>query len=103
MVIPGKFYPKKLYEWVKFWVKKFSIRERGLRFGLKNHKRPFWDVGRNFFFLWKQKLNIVFLGVAFTGEYREIAIVSTLFRDYSQNSKNPNFSSFFLVLTVIPK
>ena len=85
MVIPGKFYPNKLYEWVKFWVKKFSIRERGLRFGLKNHNRPFWDVGRNFFFLWKQKLNIVFFGVEFTGDYREIAIISTLFRDHSRN------------------
>ena len=56
MVIPGKFYPKKLYEWVKFWVKKFWIRERGLRFGLKNHKRPFWDVGRNFFFFVETKV-----------------------------------------------
>ena len=45
----------------------------------------------------------LFFGVEFTGDYRDVAIISTLFRDHSQNSKNPNFSSFFLLLTVIPK
>ena len=59
MVIPGNFYRKKLYK-LNFEKKKFSIPERGLRFGLKIGKRPFWDVGRNFFFLWKKKLIIVF-------------------------------------------
>ena len=57
----------------------------------------------NFFFLWKRKILIVFFGVEFTGDYRDVAIISTLFRDRSQNSKNPNFSSFFLLLTVITK
>ena len=44
-----------------------------------------------------------FFGVKFTGDYRSVAIIPSLFRDHSQNSKNPNFSSFFLLLTVITK
>ena len=55
------------------------------------------------FFFVENKLIIVFLGVKFTGDYRGVAIISTLFRDHSQNSKKPNFPSFFLLLTVIPK
>ena len=48
-----------------------------------------------FFYFWKKKLTIVFFGVKFTGDYRNVAIISTLFRDDSQNSKQPSFSSFF--------
>ena len=44
-----------------------------------------------------------FFGVKCTGDYRNVAIIPTLFRDHSQNSKKPNFSSFFLLLTVISK
>ena len=72
--------------------KKFSFPERGLRFGLKIRKRPFSDVWRNFFFFMEKKLIIVFFGVEFTGDDRNVAIISTLFRDHSQNSKKPNFS-----------
>ena len=56
-----------------------------------------------FFFLWKKKSIIVFFGVKFTGDSRDVAIISTLFRHHSQKSKKPNFSSFFRLLTVIPK
>ena len=86
-----------------FKKKKFSIPERGLRFDLKIDKRPFWDAGRNFFFFLEKKVIIVFFGVKFTGDYRDLAIISTLFRDHSQNSKKPNFSSFFRLFTVISK
>ena len=55
------------------------------------------------FFFRKKKLIIVFFGVEFTGDYRDVAIISTLFVDHSQNSKNPNFPSFFRLLTVILK
>ena len=55
------------------------------------------------FFFRKTKLIIVFYGVEFTGDYRDVAIISTLFRDHSQKSKKPNFPSFFLLLTVILK
>ena len=101
--IPVNFTPKNYTSRLNFEKKKFSIPERGLRFDLKIDKRPFWDVGRNFFFLWKKKLTIVFFGVKFTGDYRNVAILSSLFRDHSQNSKKPNFSSFFRLFTVIPK
>ena len=93
---PVNFIPKNYMSKLNFEKKKFSIPERGLRFGLKIGKRPFCDVGRNFFFFWgEKKLVIVFFGVKFTGDYRNVAIISTLFRDHSQNSKKPNFSSFF--------
>ena len=88
---------------LKIEKKKFSIPERGLRFGLKIGKRPFWGVGRIFFFLWEKKLTIVFFAMKFTGDYRNVAIILTFFREHSQNSKKPKFSSFFLILTVIPK
>ena len=45
-----------------------------------------------FFFLWKIKLTIVFFEVKFTGDYLNVAIISTLFRDRSHNPKKPNFS-----------
>ena len=56
-----------------------------------------------FFCLWKKKLTIMFFGVKFTGDYRNVAVISTLFRDHSQNSKKPNFPSFFRRLNVITK
>ena len=56
-------------------------------------KRPFCDVGRNFFC--GKKLIIVFFRVKYTGDYRDVAIISTLFRDHSQKWKKPSFSSFF--------
>ena len=76
---------------MNFEQKKFSNPERGLRFGLKIGKRPLWNVGRNFLFCGKKKLITVF-GVKFTGDYRDVAIISSLFPDHSQNSKQPNFS-----------
>ena len=44
-----------------------------------------------------------FFGVKFTEDYRSVAIIPTLFRHHIQNLKKPNFSLFFLLLTVIPK
>ena len=72
-----------------------SIPERGLRFGVKIGKRPFWDVGRNFFFSWKKKFIQFFFEVKFPGDYLNVAIIPTLFRDHRQKSKKPNFSLFF--------
>ena len=63
MVIRGEFHPKNYTSKLTFEKKKFSIPERGLRFGLKIGKRPFWDVGRNFFFFVEKKVDhIVFWG-----------------------------------------
>ena len=84
---------------LNFEKKKFSIPERRFKFGLKIGKRPFWDVGRNFF-LWKKKCIIMFFEVKFTGDYRDVAIISSLFRDHSQNSKKPNFSLLCWIFSV---
>ena len=100
---PVNFTLKNYRSKLNFEKKKFSIPESGLRFDLKIDKRPFWDVRRNFFFLWKNKLTIVFFGVKFTRDYRNVAIIPSLFRNHSQNSIKPIFSSFFLLLTVITK
>ena len=42
---------------LNFEKKKISIPERGLRFGLKTEKRPFRDVGPNFFFFVEKKID----------------------------------------------
>ena len=89
------FTPKKYTSKLNFEKKKITIPERRFRFALKIGIRPFWDVGR-IFFLWKKKLTIVFFGVKFTGDYRNVAIISTFLRDHSQNSrKNQIFHRFF--------
>ena len=100
---PVNFTPKNYRSKLNFGKKKFSIPDSRLRFGLKTGKLSFCDVGRNFFVFVEKKLIIVFFGAKFSGDYRNVAIISTLFRDHSQNSKKPNFSSFFRLLTVIPK
>ena len=46
---PVNFTPKNCTSKLNCEKKKFSIPERGFRFGLKIGKRPFLDVGRNFF------------------------------------------------------
>ena len=48
---------------LNFEKKKISIPERGFSFGLKFGKRPFWDVGRIFFVLLKEKLTIEYFEV----------------------------------------
>ena len=53
-----------------------------------------------FFFLWKKKLIIVFFGVKFTGDYRDVAIISSLFRHHSQNSKK---TEFFIVFSTFDR
>ena len=104
MVIPGKFHPKKLYELVKFWDKKKFRFPKGVSGSvLKSEKDYFGMSDGIFFFLWKKKLIIVFFGVIFTGDYRNVAIILSLFRDHSQNSNKPIFLSFFRLFTVIPK
>ena len=87
-----------------------------LNFGKKNSRSPkgvaglvskseddHFGMSDGIFFFVEKKLIIVFVGLNFTGDYRDLAIISSFFLDHSQNSKKPNFSSFFLLLTVIPK
>ena len=73
---------------------------------VRSQNRKTTDLGCRkefFFFCEKKKFIIVFFGVKFTGHYRNVAIIATLFRDDRQKSKKPNFSWFFRLLTVIPK
>ena len=53
-----------------------------------------------FFFLWKKKLIVVFFGVKFTGDYRDVAVISSLFRRRSQNSKK---TEFFIVFSTFDR
>ena len=102
---PANFTRKNYMSELNFEKKKFSIFDRGLRFGLKIAKTTIF--GRRmeffFFFLFKRKFIIAFFGVNFTVDYPNVAIIPTLCRDHRQKSKKPIFSSFFLLLTVIPK
>ena len=102
-LFPVSFTPKNYTSNLNFEKKKFSTPERGFRFGSRSENDHFGMSDGIFFFLWKKKLIIVFFGVKFTGDYRNVAIIPTLFRDHRQKSKKPNFSLFFRLLTVIPK
>ena len=59
---PVNFTPKNYTSKLNIKEKKISIRERGLRFGRKIGKRPFWNVWRIFFFLEKNVHHNVFRG-----------------------------------------
>ena len=100
---PVNFTPKNYTSKLNFEKKKFSIPERGLCSVSKSANDHLGMSDGNFFFSWKKKMIVVFFGVKFTGDYRDVSIISSLFRYYSQNSRKQNFSSFFLFLTVIPK
>ena len=94
------FTPKNYTRKLNFEKKKISIRERGLRFGRNDH---FGMSDGICFFLWKKRWSQFFFAVELTGDYRDVAIIPTLFRDHGQKSKKPIFSSFFQILTVIRK
>ena len=49
----------------------------------------------DFFFFVEKNLTIMFFGVKFTGDYRNVAVISTLFRDRSHNSKKTEFFIVF--------
>ena len=87
---------------LNFKKKKFPF-VKGVSGSVSKSENDHFGMSDGFFFLWEKKLTIVSFEVKFTGDYRNVAIISTLFRDHGQNSKKPNFSSFFLLLTVIPK
>ena len=59
--------------------------------------------GRTEFFFVEQKLIVVFFRVKSTGDYRDVAIIQTLFREHRQKWKKPNFSSFFSTFDRYPE
>ena len=94
MVIPGEFHAKKLFK-LNFEKKKFSILERGFRFCLKIAKTTIFGCRTEYFFLWNKKLITMIFGVKFTGDYHNVAIIPTLFRDHRQTSKKLIFLIVF--------
>ena len=94
---PVNFTPKNYTSKLNFEKKNFRFPKGVSGSVSKSRQRPFWDIGRNFFFLLKKKLTFVFFGVKFTGDYRNIAIISTLFRDHSQIRKNRIFYRYLTV------
>ena len=95
MVIPRKIHTKNYTSKFNFEKKKLSIPERVLDSVSKSENEHFAMSDGIFFFWCKRKIIIVFFGVKFTGDYRKVAIIPTLFRDRRQESKKPNFSLFF--------
>ena len=88
--------PKNYTNKLNFKKKKFPLL-KVVSGSVSKSENVHFGMSEGFFFLWEKKLSIVFFEVKFTGDYRNVAIISTLFRDHSQNSKKPNFSSFFLL------
>ena len=76
---------------------------KGVSGSVSKSENDHFGMSDGFFFFVGKKLIIVFFGVEFIGDYRDIAMIPTLFRVHRQKSKKPIFSWFFLLLTVIPK
>ena len=87
---------------LNFKKKKFPFL-KGVSVSVSKSENDHFGMSDGFFFLWEKKLTIVFFGANFTGDYRNVVIISTLFPDHRQNSKKPYFLSFFRLFTVIPK
>ena len=94
---------------LKNYTNKLNFEKKNFRFPegfsvsvLKSENDNF-GMSDGIFFFWKKKVLIVFFMVKFTGDYRNVAIISTLFRDHSQNSKKTEFFIVFSTFTVIPK
>ena len=69
---------------------------KGLSGSLSNLENDLFGMSDGiFFFFVEKKLIIVFFGVKFTGDYRNVAIIPTLFRDHKQKSKKTDFFIVF--------
>ena len=100
---PVNLTPKNYMSKLNFEKKNFRF-PKGVSGSVSKSENDHFGMWDRIFFFVEKKLIIVFFGVKFTGDYCNVAIISTLFRDHSQNSKKPNFSSLFrLYFTVIPK
>ena len=93
----------------KNYTSKFNLRKKNFRFpkgvsgSISKLINDHFVMSAGIFFFVEKKLIIVFFGVKFTGDYHNVAVIPTLFRDHRQKSKKPIFSLFFLLLTVITK
>ena len=82
MVIPGNYYRQKLYK-LSFEKKKFRF-PKGVSGSVVKSKTTILGCLTEFSFFGKKKLIKVFFGVEFTGDYRDVAIIPTLFPDHRQ-------------------
>ena len=99
---PANFTLKNYTSKLNFEIKNFRFL-KGVSVSVSNRKTTVLRSRMEFFFLWNRKFIIVFFGVKFTGDYRNVASIPTLFRDRRQKSKKPNASSFFRLLSAMPK
>ena len=85
------------------------LRKKNFRFpkgvsgSVSKLENDHFGMSDGIFFFVEKKLFVVFFGVKFTEDYRNVTIIPILFRDHRQKSEKSNFSSFFQRLTVIPK
>ena len=99
MVLPVNFTPKNN-------TSKLNLRKKNFRFpegasgSVSKSENDHFGISDGIFFLWKKKLIIVFFGVKFTEDYRDVAIISSLFRHHSQNSKK---TKFFIVFSTFDR
>ena len=92
---PVNFTPKNYTSKLNFEEKKIFDPPKGSQVRSQNGKTTILGCRTDFFFLWKKKLTIVFFEVKFTGDYRNVAIISTLFGITVQIRKNRIFHRFF--------
>ena len=92
---PVNFTPKNYTSKLNFEKKKFFDSRKGSQVSSQNRENDHFGMSDGIFFLWKRKILIVFFGVNFTGDNRNVAIIPTLFRDHRQKSKNRIFHRFF--------
>ena len=94
---PVNFTPKNYTSKLNFEKKKISIPERGFRFGLKIGKRPFWDVGRIFFFVEKKVDHSVSRGEI----YRRLPECCNPFNMISGSQSKVEKTKFFIVFSTL--
>ena len=56
---------------------------KGVSSSVSKSENEHFGMSDGIFFFVGKKLTLVFFGVKLTGDYRDVAIISTLFRDHS--------------------
>ena len=88
--------PKNYTSKLNFKKKKFPFL-KGVSCSFSKSENDYFRMSDEIFFFLEKKLIIVFFGVEFTGDYRDVSMIPTLLRVHRQKSEKPNFSSFFLL------
>ena len=83
--------PKNYTNKLNFKKKKFEFL-KGDSGSVSKSENDHFVMSDGICFFWKKKLIVVFFGVKFTGDYRNVEIMPILCRDHRQKSRKPNFS-----------